>query len=460
MASGAASPLHRVRRVVFELRLPDEAAALRHRSEMEDAWHQTILPVVEEAFDAGAPDGRFVRIDRMAIDIGHIDPRRLDGAAIRRAVLAELTRHLHGGSEERPEPLSEAAALEEVLAAFLQTGAWPWDAATRRTEALEAALAALPTADARRAAGRVVTLLGDRRVRLRLAYQFRDELLRWLAAQLYPDRVEEILGVLSTAVVAASGGPGPGLAEVRASAWRALLAAVLHLLSLEPTAPRATIERWIVEERRRLQFPDADATAEADRLLDAGKERTDLASAAPRRERDRETDGPVSELYVAHAGVVLLHPFLDRFFRTLGLVTEGRTLDATAHRVRATHLLYHLVTGREQPEEHETALLKVLSGLPLRYPLVRELSLAQEDREEAERLLRAAVSHWDRLKNTSPDGLREAFLQREGKLSTRPDGWRLVVEQRAVDVLLDSVPWSVSIVRLPWMASPLWVDWA
>jgi hypothetical protein len=168
----------------------------------------------------------------------------------------------------------------------------------------------------------------------------------------------------------------------------------------------------------------------------------------------------VSELYVAHAGVVLLHPFLDRFFRTLGLVTEGRTLDATAHRVRATHLLYHLVTGREQPEEHETALLKVLSGLPLRYPLVRELSLAQEDREEAERLLRAAVSHWDRLKNTSPDGLREAFLQREGKLSTRPDGWRLVVEQRAVDVLLDSVPWSVSIVRLPWMASPLWVDWA
>jgi hypothetical protein len=29
-----------------------------------------------------------------------------------------------------------------------------------------------------------------------------------------------------------------------------------------------------------------------------------------------------------------------------------------------------------------------------------------------------------------------------------------------VDVLLDSLPWSVSVVRLPWMAAPLWVDWA
>jgi GDP-D-mannose dehydratase len=100
------------------------------------------------------------------------------------------------------------------------------------------------------------------------------------------------------------------------------------------------------------------------------------------------------------------------------------------------HLLHHLATGRPPADEHDTTLLKVLGGLPIAYPLPRDLPVSLEERHEAETLLTAAIRHWDKLRNTSPAGLREAFLQREGKLVTRPEGPRLIVEQRPVDVLL------------------------
>jgi hypothetical protein len=158
--------------------------------------------------------------------------------------------------------------------------------------------------------------------------------------------------------------------------------------------------------------------------------------------------------------VVLLHPFLERFFRHLGLATGDTPLASLEDRVRAVHLLHHLATGHPPADEHDTTLLKVLGGLPIAYPLPRDVPVSLEERHEAETLLTAAIRHWDKLRNTSPAGLREAFLQREGKLVTRPEGPRLIVEQRPVDVLLDSLPWSLSVVRLPWMAAPLWVDWA
>jgi hypothetical protein len=91
---------------------------------------------------------------------------------------------------------------------------------------------------------------------------------------------------------------------------------------------------------------------------------------------------------------------------------------------------------------------------------VRELALSRRERNEADVLLQAVIDHWERLKNTTPDGLREAFLQRDGRLVAEERGWHLTVEQHGVDVLLGSLPWGLSIVRLRWMAAPLWVDWA
>ena len=49
---------------------------------------------------------------------------------------------------------------------------------------------------------------------------------------------------------------------------------------------------------------------------------------------------------------------------------------------------------------------------------------------------------------------------RPGMLAVDADGdWLLRVEARTVDILLDQLPWGVSLVKLPWMDRLLRVEW-
>ena len=56
--------------------------------------------------------------------------------------------------------------------------------------------------------------------------------------------------------------------------------------------------------------------------------------------------------------------------------------------------------------------------------------------------------------------IRQSFLQRDGWLSRDDAGWRLRVDTQAYDVLLQTLPWQISLIRLPLMTSPLFVDWS
>ena len=66
---------------------------------------------------------------------------------------------------------------------------------------------------------------------------------------------------------------------------------------------------------------------------------------------------------------------------------------------------------------------------------------------------------WTIIGDTSVAGLRETFLQREGKLTYGETRWQLLVQRKTLDILLDQVPWSIAIVYHPWMAGALHVSW-
>ena len=80
-------------------------------------------------------------------------------------------------------------------------------------------------------------------------------------------------------------------------------------------------------------------------------------------------------------------------------------------------------------------------------------------KQESEALLQSVIAHWGVIKNTSLEGLRESFLQREGKLSFNNNEWYLQVEQKAFDMLLRELPWTIQMIRLPWMKHLLKTDW-
>jgi hypothetical protein len=164
---------------------------------------------------------------------------------------------------------------------------------------------------------------------------------------------------------------------------------------------------------------------------------------------------------VLSAGLVLLHPFLPALFTRLRLALPlPGPLDPSA-RAPAAALLHFLATGEDEPLELELGLIKLLLGLRPDTPLpVGGGLVGQTERDEALALLAAVIQHWSALRSTSIDGLRTTFLRRFGLVREVEGGDRLQVEPSPFDVLLDRLPWGLGVVKLPWMASPLFTEWA
>jgi len=155
---------------------------------------------------------------------------------------------------------------------------------------------------------------------------------------------------------------------------------------------------------------------------------------------------------------VLLHPFLNSLFKRLHLLT-GKSFTNRAAQQKALYLIHYLATGNVRAEEHELVIARVLCACPLQEPVEPGIRLSKKALGEAEDLLVASIQQWTILKHTSPDGLREGFLRRNGKLFTRHDNLYLQVETGTIDILLDHLPWNLSMIKLPWMDDILRVEW-
>lgn len=164
-------------------------------------------------------------------------------------------------------------------------------------------------------------------------------------------------------------------------------------------------------------------------------------------------------LMVPYAGIVLAWPFTPQLWETLGLTKEHRFVSDEAAE-RAVLLLHHVGSGlTEAPEPHLT-MHKLLCGLPLATPVARNLDITADESAICDRMLDVIIEHWSAIGNTSREGLRGSFLQREGRLSLAEDGWHLKVKRAPYDMLLDRLQWSISTIRLSWMEQTLWVEWA
>ena len=89
----------------------------------------------------------------------------------------------------------------------------------------------------------------------------------------------------------------------------------------------------------------------------------------------------------------------------------------------------------------------------------RSIELTEEELRMCEQLHKAVLANWTNLSSTSITGLQEIFLQREGRLMQMDDGWKLTVQRKTVDALMDQVPWSISVISHAWMPETLYVTW-
>jgi hypothetical protein len=175
--------------------------------------------------------------------------------------------------------------------------------------------------------------------------------------------------------------------------------------------------------------------------------------------KKKATDAIEGEIqYVINSGIIILHPFLQMYFDGLGMIKEKKFIDVDACK-RAVLLLHFLATGETTIAEFDLLLQKIICNLSFEETLPAVLEITDTEKEESEKLLRSVINYWPPLKNTSIAGLRNTFLQREGRLEKKENGWELTIEQRTVDILLDKLPWGFSTIQLPWMNELLSVDW-
>jgi hypothetical protein len=162
---------------------------------------------------------------------------------------------------------------------------------------------------------------------------------------------------------------------------------------------------------------------------------------------------------VQNAGLLLLHPFFVRLFVKCGILPENEKIISVWNLSKAAALLHFLATGRDEIYEFELGFIKVLLGLnPDQSLAVSNGLLSPSQKEEAVMLLLSVIEHWSSLKNTSKEGLRSTFIQRNGLLLPNEEGWKVYLESAAFDVLLKTIPWSYSIIKLPWMNKPIYTE--
>ncbi|MDD3354215.1 contractile injection system tape measure protein [Zoogloea sp.] len=172
-------------------------------------------------------------------------------------------------------------------------------------------------------------------------------------------------------------------------------------------------------------------------------------------------ESPAPGVRVPHAGLVLLHPWLARLLNATGMHPLGQNGPLATHSLPgAATLLHWLATGQIDCHEFELPFVKLLLGHGPDEPLAfTPPALAPSQQMEGQALLEAALGHWKALGSTAIDSLRSAFLQRPGSLIQQDEAWQLRVDTESFDMLLGLLPWGFGLVRLPWMRTPLRVEW-
>lgn len=428
---------HIIKKQVLAVEIPAGRNHQELSEEINQLFYQKLKPQLEKLLDQLAPPDVVYTLDRLHLDLGTIAPEQLNQEFPQRfltvlekvfkKITPEIEKTIDTAKKTRQKKpavqQSVQTQLREVFTFFLEKGHLPWWYQVDRMEVLEEQvhthlLLKLPTI--LRESRQLYKVC--RRMTTQLSYAFFQAVVR----SLQPD----ILPLLPTR-------PLPSVTSAQ------ILVKILSEPKVESTTPLLQSVKQLIQDRELPKRPNP--------ILETTNDSQPLSSVV-------KSDASAEEIYIQNAGMIILWPFLERFFEVLGLVEEGQFVDIQSQE-QAVLLLEYLTTGRQQLPEYDLVLPKLLCAYPLEEPIANTLVLRTHEMEEALGLLNAVIQHWGALKSTGPTGLQEAFLQREGKLSRASNGWSLQVEQKAYDFLLGQLPWGIGMLQLRWMSELLIVEW-
>ena len=165
-------------------------------------------------------------------------------------------------------------------------------------------------------------------------------------------------------------------------------------------------------------------------------------------------------IFIKNAGIILLSPWFPQLFKILELIPENKFTSET-YQIRAIFLLQAIINPdcTTEYEEQELFLNKLLVGYPLESPLPRTLEINTQEQKMVKSMVTFAMQGWSQMKNTSLEGFRNSFLIREGYIEEKPNSWNLSITPHAIDILLDTIPWSYNLIKHSWMPKRISISW-
>lgn len=420
---------HLIKRQEIALRIDPAVDAFRVQQEVRTYYYQKLLPVLERLFDELDTNGQVMQVNRLELDLGTLGWKEgrfeLDTENIYRICKLQMEGQLHNASygtgklELNTSSTEEHACLQWIF--YMERGVLPWELTAVTREWLVKVIHQLAIDHV--LIGRLKTLiLRDGHVLDRIVMDHDDEflvrLVEVLSARSQPTLIKDLWQSKNT-------GAGKTQQFRRRVAWLDLL-------------------RNIARER-------ADGKIEMEQQRDVvGK-----GVVASKRESSIE----VEEMYCVHAGLILLHPFIRQLFKRLGWLIEGQFRDELCRR-KAVVMLHFIATGTQEWKAYALAVPKILCGMPLANALTGDEELLTPAEEtEAIDMLHAAIAQWEIMGNASVQAFREGFLDREARIMVNEQHISFRMETKGIDVLLDRLPWNLSLVRFPWLTMSIHVEW-
>ncbi len=483
---------HIIKKQVIELSIDKRLDAFAIQQQVSDWYWHHFLSLLEVELNKLSTPAEVQYIDRLEIDLGAIDVQQLQKTQLHKIALPVVTNKIQEHINVQHATTSKRSGPQHAFTQWLhymQNGYLPWNVLRISEEWLNKVLEELAVNH------HSVTQLREairknKTVATRMAQQHSAAWLTQLITVLtagnqnrLPDTVEAIEQLFTSLQEA---GATQMAAPNRKQHWQQILNLVAvknekltttqlataiiqehitieHLPALEKIMPQAAgyarlqpalaaVQQQLLREATAQQRKAGDKTINRDKkkLTHNGEQ----PAADSKRRWLKEEDG----LFVQHAGLVLVHPFLRSLFSLCGLL-GGKHFSNTASQQKAIYLLHYIATGATTAEEHELVIPKILCGYAIEEAVNTDILLSINELQEADDLMRAAIAQWNILKSTSPDGLRQGFLQRNGKLRTKNEQLYIEVEKNAIDVLLDHLPWNLGLIRLPWWGEIIRVEW-
>ncbi len=423
---------HLIRKQEIALRIHAGVDAFRIQHAAKSYYYDKVMPVLEKLFDEFSNEHSVVELARLEINLGALGWKDgqllMEADAIYEVCKQQLQQQLTESGVAQDERLvsrktaEEHACLQWIF--YMVNGVLPWEVKMVSQEWLMKVIHQLAIDHV--LISRVRSLIRqDGNALARIAGEHEDGFLVKLA---------EVL----------TASPQPQLADLR----RNQRASQRHFPEGVP---------W-----QRLQWPEILRQAAAG-VVDLSGTTQAVQLAMAQVEEQVDTWIPPSqkpdEIYGAHAGLILLHPFVRQLFVRLGLLKEGQFRDKMCLQ-KAVLILHFLATGKQDFQEHTLAVPKIICGMLLEEAMMDDvLPLETEVQNEALDMMHAAIAQWEVLGNTSVAAFREGFIDREARINIEERRITFRVETKGIDVLLDHLPWNLSLVTFPWLQTIIHVQW-